>query len=281
MLGTGAFLEHLGNPVIDCFSLFAPQKISLPRPGETVWLLHGGGNFGDLWSGHQAFREQVIVANPSNRIIGLPQTLCASQDSLDRFAAIATAHNDLHLFWRDHVSFEAAKRNFDCHNYLCPDMAHFLWPIEPDGSFRLAQKRDLFLIRRDRERSGLPPWVLSRRDEFVDWRELIPPGYRLARRTIRVLDRVGGVLRTGVPAFELWSRAMRRLLLHMAGTFCSCDRIVTSRLHAHILACLVGAKSLLIDNSYGKNRSYFEAWTSGLGIAEFVEGEILEPLAMR
>jgi pyruvyl transferase EpsO len=281
MLGTGAFLEHLGNPVIDCFSLFAPQKISLPRPGETVWLLHGGGNFGDLWSGHQAFREQVIVANPSNRIIGLPQTLCASQDSLDRFAAIATAHNDLHLFWRDHVSFEAAKRNFDCHNYLCPDMAHFLWPIEPDGSFRLAQKRDLFLIRRDRERSGLPPWVLSRRDEFVDWRELIPPGYRLARRTIRVLDRVGGVLRTGVPAFELWSRAMRRLLLHMAGTFCSCDRIVTSRLHAHILACLVGAKSLLIDNSYGKNRSYFEAWTGGLGIAEFIEDENFEGLPVQ
>jgi pyruvyl transferase EpsO len=281
MLGTGAFLEHLGNPVTDSFSMLAPQKISLPRPRETVWLLHGGGNFGDLWSGHQTFREQVIVANPSSRIIGLPQTLHASQDTLDRFAAIAAAHSDLHLFWRDHVSFEAAQRHFDCHNYLSPDMAHFLWPVELAGSFRLARKQDLLLIRRDRERSGLPPWVLAQRDEFVDWRELIPPGYRLTEKAIRALDRVGGVFRTRVPTFELWSRAMRRLLVHMAGTFCGCDRIVTSRLHAHILACLVGAKSLLIDNSYGKNRSYFEAWTSGLGIAEFIEDENFELLPVQ
>jgi pyruvyl transferase EpsO len=281
MLGTAAFLEHVGNPITDCFAIFAPQKISLPRAEGTVWILHGGGNFGDLWPGHQGFREQVILAHPLNRIIGLPQTLhYSSREALDRFAGIAAAHKDLHLFWRDHVSLDTARRHFDCRNYLCPDMAHFLWPIGGGGSSRTGRKRDLFLIRRDRERSGLPTWVLAQHDEFVDWRELIPREYQLVRRTARILDTVGGAMRVRVPTFELWSWAMRRLLLQMTTTFRSCDRIVTSRLHAHILACLVGARSILIDNSYGKNRSYFEAWTSGLAIAEFIDPEKVEPLAM-
>jgi exopolysaccharide biosynthesis predicted pyruvyltransferase EpsI len=38
-------------------------------------LLHGGGNFGDVWPGFQRFREQVIRESPNRRIIQLPQTI--------------------------------------------------------------------------------------------------------------------------------------------------------------------------------------------------------------
>ena len=77
------------------------------------------------------------------------------------------------------------------------------------------------------------------------------------------------------PALTLWVWGMRRLLPAMSAIFRSYDRVVTSRLHAHIFACLVGTPSILIDNSYGKNRTYFDAWTGALGLAEFASTETL------
>ncbi|VEH66559.1 General stress protein 30 [Rodentibacter pneumotropicus] len=47
------------------------QKIT---PNTTI-LLHGGGNFGDLYPQHQKIREAMIQHFPNNRIIVLPQTL--------------------------------------------------------------------------------------------------------------------------------------------------------------------------------------------------------------
>jgi pyruvyl transferase EpsO len=39
-------------------------------------------------------------------------------------------------------------------------------------------------------------------------------------------------------------------------------RVVTDRLHGHILCLLVGIPHCLYDNSYGKNREFYRAWTS-------------------
>ena len=269
MLGTAAFMERLGNTVIDFFALHAPQKIQPSRPRGTVWLLHGGGNFGDLWGRHQGFREEIIRAHPSDRVISLPQTLhYSSTAGLEGFAALAGKHRDLHLFWRDQVSYRTAQRHFDCHNYLCPDMAHHLWPL-PESQPNIKGKGDLFLIRRDKEAGHIPQWALAHRDAFVDWRELMPGHYRLLRRPVRLLDEAGGLTGMRSPALTLWVWGMRRLLPAMSEIFRSYDRVITSRLHAHIFACLVGTPSILIDNSYGKNRTYFDAWTGALGLAEF------------
>lgn len=275
MLGSAAFLEHCGNPIVDSFADLSPQKIHAPRTPQTVWILHGGGNFGDVWSSHQDFREQIITAHPEERIISLPQTLhYTSREGLERFARIAGEHKDLHLFWRDHVSYETAQRHFDCHNYLCPDMAHFLWPLAPAEPEFVETERNLFLIRRDKEGAEVPAWVLAHRDEFVDWRELVPPAYKAAYYAARFADRTGGVTGLHVPTFDWWLWAARRLLQRMATTFASYDCIITSRLHGHIFASLLGSRSILIDNSYGKNKTYYEAWTRTLGVTEFADASL-------
>jgi pyruvyl transferase EpsO len=206
-------------------------------------------------------------------VISLPQTLhYSSRAGLEGFAALAGKHKDLHLFWRDRISYEIARRHFDCRNYLCPDMAHYLWPIaEAPSNDR--EEGDLFLIRRDKEAGVIPQWVLTHRDAFVDWRELMPGHYRLLRRPVRVLDMAGGITGMRSPALTVWVWGMRRLLPTLSAIFRNYDRIVTSRLHAHIFACLVGTPSVLIDNSYGKNRTYFDAWTGALGLAEFAAPE--------
>ena len=48
---------------------------------------------------------------------------------------------------------------------------------------------------------------------------------------------------------------------HMVAEFSRYSHVTSSRLHAHILSTLMGIPNTLIDNSYGKNSSYFEAWT--------------------
>ena len=61
------------------------QKIT---PNTTI-LLHGGGNFGDLYPQHQNLRETIIRMFPNNRVIVLPQTLFyKSQETLEKSAAL-------------------------------------------------------------------------------------------------------------------------------------------------------------------------------------------------
>ncbi len=43
--------------------------------GDYPIILHGGGNLGDLWYGHQKFREYVISQNHHRPIIVMPQTI--------------------------------------------------------------------------------------------------------------------------------------------------------------------------------------------------------------
>jgi exopolysaccharide biosynthesis predicted pyruvyltransferase EpsI len=54
----------------------------------------------------------------------------------------------------------------------------------------------------------------------------------------------------------------RQLLSHRA--------VVADRLHGHLLACLLGIPSVLLDNSYGKNRLFHEAWLQEVPGSRFV-----------
>jgi pyruvyl transferase EpsO len=50
----------------------------------------------------------------------------------------------------------------------------------------------------------------------------------------------------------------------------SYNKVYTTRLHAAILCSLLGKPFVLFDNSYGKNRSFFETWLSDLEQAELI-----------
>jgi exopolysaccharide biosynthesis predicted pyruvyltransferase EpsI len=84
-------------------------------------FLHGGGNFGDLWPDHQAFRESVLEQFPERQIIQLPQTIYfQSADNLKRAAQAINKHKNFTLFCRDRAALEIAKSNFSCPAYLAP-----------------------------------------------------------------------------------------------------------------------------------------------------------------
>lgn len=203
-------------------------------------LLHGGGNLGDIWAHHQRFREHVIARLHDYRIVQLPQSIhFDAADAAGRFGDVAARHPDLTLCVRDRISLIAARDWLGDRAILAPDSAFALGP----QSRRPPTVDVLALMRSDAERrdhaTNISPATM-----VVDWLdEDTPPaaGADIAARERQATDR----LKRGLD------------LLSTGRT------IVTDRLHAHILALLLGIPHAVLDNRYGKIGAYMDAWTRG------------------
>lgn len=264
-LGTRSWLDRQDLEVLGQWNIHDFPFPSLPS--NAVVLFQGGGNFGDLYP-FQAFRESVIRAYPRNRIVFLPQTIhYESQAAKKRSEEILNGHNDLHLLLRDHRSLHLAESFFpSCRSALAPDMSAFLHPIgtrlrlDPSAT---AKQGVLYLLREDRELNSEEPVPRLGDGWEGDWRELL--GHRLWwLRILKVEARVLGRRLPSQTFLESWTTAAERVAHYCALRFLAADRVVTSRLHGHLLASLVGVPNVLLDNSYGKNSSYFETWNQDL-----------------
>jgi len=273
-LGTMVYLERRGiRPVyMSSYHTFSPTELKR-RIGDGTILLHGGGNFGDLYPPHQALREDVVREFPRNKIVQLPQTIYfQSRQMLDRARLAFDAHPDVTLLVRESVSLERARTHFKAQSFLCPDMAFVLGPHERPKS---GPHEVVWLSRVDKESPAQhhpdpPPGVHP-----VDWLDDDPTLlWRLNRRIGRVLrsrPNLRGVLqgplsRTYEPlARERVERGHRML---GAGKV-----VITNRLHAHILCLLLGVPHVVLDNSYGKIRDFYDTWTHASPLVEWAASE--------
>lgn len=234
------------------------------RKGEVV-VFHGGGNFGDLYwdCGSQRLREQVVQAMPENRIIVLPQTLhFSSLEERKRSARLFRGHPDVHLCVRDEPSRQVAME-FSDHVYLLPDMAHQLYPVKTPRN--AASAGTLLISRTDEEKMDSAPAVAGKVSRTSDWPELVGTRERHVdrfRRAMRFLCRAGLGWSADRILSNAWMAYSGMLIADAIDLFAPHERIVTDRLHGHILACLMNKPSTVLDNFYGKNSSYVNAWTA-------------------
>lgn len=125
MKGTEAFFKAHGIRVKQRWN---PDNFPFGRRADkkTIIVCQGGGNFGDLYPYYQTFREKIVKSFPENRIVILPQSIYYQDETrLGKTAALFAGHKDLHLFTRDRVSYETAKRFFRrIISGLC-----LIWPI--------------------------------------------------------------------------------------------------------------------------------------------------------
>lgn len=208
-------------------------------PADTVVLLHGGGNLGDIWPHHQHLRETILTQVRDRPVVQLPQSIhFRDLAAARRFAGIVAAHPAFTLHVRDRPSAAFAADHLGCHASLAPDSAFALGPQrrEPASATLLA------LMRTDAERrdhaTALPDGA-----ERVDWLEDgpgLPAGTSPSARERQARHRLERGLR-------LLSRG---------------ERVVTDRLHGHILALLLGIPHSVLDNDYGKVGAYVAAWTA-------------------
>lgn len=252
MLGT----EHyLASRKLQVVGRRAPLQPLPDLASDTVVLCQGGGNFGDIYSVEQRFRESLVQRYPRNRIVMLPQTI-HFQDAAKqaKSSSILRAHGDLHLGVRDSAS-QAIAASMGLDAVLMPDMAHHLYPFHPHAH---AGKGVLVHQRRDVEQaaSGYAPGSF-------DWDDITARHRRrnkFSKRWLR-LSRFGLPWPSPDSAMAHWIRNSRILCEEAASRYAAHERIVTDRLHGHILACLMDLPSTVGDNTYGKVHAYVRQWT--------------------
>lgn len=260
MFGT---LQYFKNNSITCTHKstvynFSPNVIGK----ESVILLHGGGNFGDLYDLHQNFRRMIIEKFPDNRIVVLPQSIYyKSEDNYKIDCIHFSKHSDFHLCARDKNSLAFAQ-GLSKHTYLAPDMAHHLYPIKPYGN---PSKKVLAIKRVDIEAVGNISNCELQYDTITDWPLLFGDTenntiWRL-NRYFKLLSETHLLWLGGAAGLRVWLWYAKKMVNQAIRLYSEHERIVTDRLHGHILACLMDKQNTVYDNSYGKNSSYVKEWT--------------------
>ncbi|HKO80772.1 MAG TPA: polysaccharide pyruvyl transferase family protein [Chitinophagaceae bacterium] len=245
-------------------------------PSNGLILLHGGGNFGDIWRWHQKFKTQVISAFPGSKIIILPQTVYyKDNDLLLRDAQLFNQHPDLTICARDTTSYDILKKHFTNNTILLvPDMA-FCLDLEKYNN-NAETNNILILKRQDKELSqsfdvkALKDRIHTRKKiEVRDW----PPMERnMGTKVKNALSKADDIISTLLvkkPGFKNiinHSYGFKRrdlskwYMLQGIDFINNYDEIYTTRLHGYILSVLLDKKVNLIDNSYGKNSTFYNTW---------------------
>ena len=268
-------------------------------------LLHGGGNFGDLWKGSQDFRNYIISKYKKRSIVILPQTIYfADPNQLIETAKVLNSHSNLTLFVRDDYSYEIACQNFqNCQVFKSPDMA--LEMIGMDVFSVKKQKNKgassiLYHCREDQEiNSNSSPQDLHLPNLVVeDWGsqkyqsnyyKSLPQNW-LVQRPARMLQglQAGDLLPIEWLSRQRWKHfypnadvfnTMYNPSMHRDSwsnmhqgiyQFRKYHLVITNRLHEHILCILMSIPHLFLSNSYYKNEQFYKTWTHRIPFCRFV-----------
>lgn len=246
-----------------------------PIPEEITIVMQGGGNFGDVWDPPQQFRLKVVENYPMNKIILLPQTIFYySEERMKEDAAVFAKHPNLTICARDHDSYQLACEYFKNDVVCLPDMA-FCIPVKKlrRGLKKVKNGKQLFLKRIDKEyklseyERSIPhnaevhdwPTLEKEQDYLRIMQLLLQKRYGLARLKLScVVD--------GYARFFLKPRLIR-VGVTFLGQY---ERVYSTRLHGAILSVLLGKPCVFLNNSYGKNMSFYNTWFSDLEEIEFV-----------
>jgi exopolysaccharide biosynthesis predicted pyruvyltransferase EpsI len=279
--GEVAYFEQLGLKVVYVADLQSYDKDVLREilPPDGVILLHGGGNVGDLWRGHQTHRERVVRDFRDRRIVQLPQSVWFTEE---KFAVnanrILSSHPDFTLLVRDHETEARATAWLpDVRLRYCWDMA-LGWDPQPSRK-RARTPSVLVVARTDHEgASGLGsadlPSELGQPVDVRDWTsaELDTLGWRLARLVPKAARRWPGLKRSHL--FQMLLRAsftwINRANVRSGVRLYEGRRLViVDRLHAHVLASLMGIDHVMLDNNYRKLGAVFDDYTHRFSTAAY------------
>lgn len=216
---------------------------------ETVIIMQGGGNFGDIWRQHQEFRLKVIKHYPNNRIIILPQTVFYSNPKIAmRDAAIMRQHRNVIICARDKRSLKFLKAfRFSKNLLLLPDMV-FCAQLESSESTKDA----IFIKRADKEGKDVPLEQLPSDIEIGDWCSIERPD-----KVVESFSLIENRDEKNSYAINVFLPHLVDLGIEQLGRY---RTIYTTRLHAALLGILLGKNIVLFDNSYGKNSSFYDTW---------------------
>lgn len=271
-LGEIALLKHMGVKVRALCEHTPSQAQVTSLIGDAVVLIHGGGNFGDIWPQHEAFRQLLCRSLPRSRIIQLPQSVhYGSPDAYDAARAVYSRHEGFHVIARDKASYQAALGLTSGRASLAPDSAMCL--TARDFGVSQPVTHDIVLLaRQDKESTISDKGALLGQVPggvtvlHTDWLEENPTMWHRLYRRASLIDvnkerAIRPLLRT------LAVSAADRLALHRvrrgARILSSGRAVITDRLHSVVMSWILGVPVFYFDNSYGKLDSVLGCWLAG------------------
>lgn len=276
-LGEKAFLAARGVEVAyECGAYDYDRGAMAARIGDDPILMHGGGNFGDLYTLYNEFRLRILEDFPANPVLLFPQqSTFLANNYLNRVRARIGRHGRVTLVARDVMTHHIMTTHFgDCAQVvLAPDMAFALGPLA-----RPAQPLYdvVWISRTDAESAhggaaevatGLTqePFRLIKPRGFPDGLEMHFSGKHRAGEVLITDWYHLDMRKEVVDALNALSPdAMSRAYLSRTALLLSLGRLViTDRLHGHILALLLGIPHILLNNLMGKNWNFYDTWTRG------------------
>lgn len=235
---------------------------------DTTICFNGGGNLGDLYPEHITLLKKIIEHYPDNKIIVFPQTIFyhdKTKQDID-FKALLK-HGNLYLTARDINVYSTIKPYFGDYALLAPDMAFYIPPVKlgtyPEGH------GNLLISRKDCESSNKN--LSSKNATIADWPVLI----ERVRKTTLLNKLFKHISEYKIPLISttnnlLWNwyayKFHQHLMISEGINFIKpYNKITTTRLHGCILSILVDKQQIeLIDNSYGKNKDFYNTWLTNL-----------------
>jgi pyruvyl transferase EpsO len=240
---------------------FVAEELERVMPTGPIFI-HGGGNFGDLWAGHQDFRERVLERFPNRQVIQFPQSIhYKSQERVEKSARIIGRHKNFVLLVRDEESRQFAEKYLDCQVRLCPDMAFCIGALQPAAS----EFPVLAMLRADLEKVGDPDRSTYPDIPMEDWitesarRVRISKALGAASALVALKPNEMRLRKLDAAAHNRFRRGIRQISRGRA--------IVTDRLHVHICSLLLGRPHAVLDNSYGKLRRFMAAFSGGTDLS--------------
>lgn len=256
------FLEGNGIEILDFADYHTYKKLKFSA--DVTILFQGGGNIGDLYHEHVDMLLKLVGDFPNNRIIVFPQTVFYKDEKrMKQDFALLRKHGNLYFCARDNTSYEIIKPLLADKALVLPDMAfcidrHFLRQWQKKVSYN-----SLYVRRNDVEANG--SIIQGSFDTVTDW-----PCFEHKIKSSNILNTAFDRIYRYLPFVrfvlrERWKQyannSFRLLMLRDGVSFISpYKEIVSERLHGCILAILLDKEVTVVDNSYGKNKSFFETW---------------------
>lgn len=274
-----ASLQLLKKSPHQCLYSCSVETYRKPRIGKDVILLFsGGGNFGDLWEKHQPFRHRVMEDFPDNPIVQLPQSVWfENEENLKHDIQCYKKHKgSVTICVRDKQSFDIIQNNYpNVKPLLLPDLVLALDIDTVLKRNRIKKTRGegrLYFKRDDKEYAG--DSLNIHFDKEGDWpcRNYDIKWVRKYNNLIYRLEQMNISETIRLRVTDLYYRHIIKdaYLRNGIRFLMPYQEVYATRLHAAILAWLLGKKVYMIDNTYHKCSGVYDLWLKNLRDIVFI-----------
>ena len=240
---------------------FENRRPTIPK--DDLLIMRGSGSFGDIWPEAPNFWKFVMENYPENPILFMPQTIHFNDEqNLNEMAQLINKHKKVTLCLRDKESFAIAQKHFHCDSYLVPDMAFYMETNLTIDSHINNSSKTLLVKRKDKESktSALIDHLLPQKDIAIsDW-----PTFNTFSRVERIKKKLFSLSLYRI--YDLFIRHIYNgyIIKYGINFLRPFSKVYATRMHAGILAIMMGKKTVFIDNNYGKLRKLYETWLSDI-----------------